>query len=829
MDHKLTLLLITSDLTHKAQLTRRIESLQLFEIDAVPDSTYAIEKLKKNNYHFIISDIAIGQVDGWCLTSLIRSDIYKCDKKIPIVLMTDTHCERIAEATAKSFGINAILTKGDTKRVNEILADAFSLSLPINTRLKALMVIEDESICVELKRLLSSKFDTFAVPTAKEGLAYLRQNSFDFIIIDSDLEGESAIALMQTIQHEHLDAPNVVIVPRHNFERAEYFVTHGASDFIYNPFNPARVLNICERAAQRNDFMISNAQFALKVDQLEESEKKFRELSSTHSLLLENISSVILELDASGSIHFINAAWEKITGFEIKHTIGHNLLEFIELDDLGANAFTAQLSDLLLGNIGQFREEVQFRTTRKQTVWAEIRLHRYLKDDEQFGLAATIDNINDRKKAEEKLNHLALHDTLTGLYNRYYFDTELNRLTLLASRGNERHSLLYIDLDHFKVINDTEGHQTGDMVLKEVSQILSHRLRHSDILCRVGGDEFVILLVETEVSDAVSIGNEICHYISNTHFQFGNNSYKISASIGVSEIDGNATAAEYLRQADIALYVAKNKGRNQTHRYTQDDSASKEQLDNIKWVHRLQEAVVNDNLVLHYQPVWDIEEHRIAYFEALVRLEISGKLTYPNEFIPALERAEDINLLDHQVISKAIKTLSISPELHKIAINLSAQAFSDERLLPLIQEKLAQYQVTGDRIIFELTESASLTNVSGTQRMIEQLTAMGCEFSIDDFGTGFSTFAYLKQLPAHSVKIDGSFVKDMCKSDADKSLVSAIANVALALGKQSVAEFVENEDIFSELEDLGVRYAQGYFISKPLPLAEVKQFEFAPC
>ena len=828
MDHKLPLLLISSDVQHKAQLIERISSLQLFDIDSVANSEEAISNLKRKNYHFIISDIDIGRVDGWCLSSLIRSDIYQCDRKIPIVLLAETHCERIAEATAKSFGINAVLTKSESLRVNEILADAFSLSLPVNSKLTALNVVANSTLRKQLESLLASRFESFSVASAKEGLALIRQQAFDFIIIDSQLDNEAASALLQTVHFEKPGIPVVVITPRNDTDSAEFYMTHGASDFIYNPINPNRVLNICERAARRNDFMISNSQFAHKVNELQQSKQKFEELFSAHTKLLENLSSVVIELDKTGKIKFLNRAWHDLTGVEIEESIGSSLMEFIDVDELGARKFLLQLNSLLMQEETSCTEEVKIKTVYNTSVWVEIKFHQLLKDGNIEGLTATIDNINDRKKAEEKLQHLALHDTLTGLYNRYYFDNELNRLTLLASRGKEKHCLLYIDLDHFKVINDTEGHQMGDMVLREVSQILSQRLRHSDILCRVGGDEFVILLSETQMPDAKRIGETICQQIADAHFQFGNNTYKVSASIGVSEIDGQATAPEYLRQADIALYVAKNKGRNQTHCFLEEDAESKQQFDNMKWVHRLQEAVINDQLLLHFQPVWDLKENKVAYYEALVRLSINEQLTYPGEFIPALERAEDISFLDHQVVHKAIKMVAENPILHRVAINLSAQAFSDERLLPLIQERLTQFNVDGHRIIFELTESASLTNVSGTRRMIEQLSAMGCQFSIDDFGTGFSTFAYLKELPAHSVKIDGSFVKDMNDNDADKTLVNAIANVAQALGKHSVAEFVENKKIFGELQNMGVRYAQGFYISKPLPIEQIGRFQFSP-
>ena len=828
MPQLLPLLLITSDFRTKRLLMEKINSLQLFDIDTVPDSSIAIEHLKRKKYQFIISEINAGKVDGWSLSSLIRSDIYKSDKKVPIVLLTDTHCERIAEATAKSFGINAVVTKSELNEVNTILADAFSSELPVSTKLTTLTVVADPELSDELNLLFNVKFATLEAESAKQGLALIRQHDIDLVVLDSDLPDETSLVLMNSIRQEKPEISVVVIIPRDDTERAEFYMTNGASDFIYNPINTNRVLNICERAAQRNDFIISNKQFASKVNQLERSEQKFKNLSDAHTKLLENLSSVVMELDNAGRIKFMNRAWQELTGFSIQDSLNLTLMEFIEFDDLGHNRFSNQLNDILMANVTSTTAEVKIRTVMNKTVWVEVRLHQLVKEGRVHGLTATLDNIDDRKKAEEKLQHLALHDTLTGLYNRYYFDNELNRMTLLASRGNETHCLLYIDLDHFKIINDTEGHQMGDLVLKEVSQILSTRLRHSDILCRVGGDEFVILLSETKLKDAIDIGNNICDQIANAHFQFGNNTYKVSASIGVSEIDGQATAAEYLRQADIALYVAKNKGRNRTHSYVEGDTESTQQLDNMKWVQRLQQAIIDDNLVMHFQPVWSYDDNDVAYFEALVRLQVADKLSYPNEFIPALERAEDISFLDHQVVHKTIKLASENPKLHRVAINLSAQAFSDERLLPLIEEKLSQYNVAGERIIFELTESASLTNVSGTRRMIEQLSKLGCKFSIDDFGTGFSTFAYLKELPAHSVKIDGSFVKDMICNDVDRTLVEAISNVAMVLNKTSVAEFVETKEIFDSLKSLGVTYAQGYFISRPLPLNEAIEFRFDP-
>jgi EAL domain-containing protein (putative c-di-GMP-specific phosphodiesterase class I) len=362
------------------------------------------------------------------------------------------------------------------------------------------------------------------------------------------------------------------------------------------------------------------------------------------------------------------------------------------------------------------------------------------------------------------------------------------------------------------------------VVLREVADSLNRIKRDADIVCRIGGDEFALLLPNTPKTKAVQIAQTICDILNQGQYQFDDNLFQISGSVGVTEInDGQLAPETYLQQADIALYVAKKRGRNLVHVYTPEDKASEEFKTSVAWVRRLQEAIFDDQLVLHFQPVVHASTQKLAYVEALVRLEIDGELVMPGEFIPALERAEDMMLLDHQVVSKAIYMMNEHKILSKVAINLSAQAFSDDRLLPLVEQKLNQYKVKPEQIIFEVTESSSLTNMKATQTMIKQLMDLGCEFSIDDFGTGFSTFSYLKDLPANCVKIDGSFVQDMLNNPIDLAIVRAICDIAKALGKSTVAEFVEDQQTVMKLQQLGVDYLQGYFISKPMPIYDCEK------
>lgn len=423
---------------------------------------------------------------------------------------------------------------------------------------------------------------------------------------------------------------------------------------------------------------------------------------------------------------------------------------------------------------------------------------------------------------KKKLQHVAFHDALTGLHNRYYFDDVLTNLAKTSARSNIIHSLLYIDLDHFKIINDSQGHHQGDLVLKEISRLLNEHTRESDVICRLGGDEFAIVLSNTEVEDAYNVALALCKSIVEASFSFGEKVYKLSCSIGISIINGKALTSDlYLQQADIAMFVAKDRGRNRVHVYTENDQLTDEIKQSFEWAQKLQKALSQDDIVLYFQPIINLSTRKIDCYEALVRLVVDGEMIFPDKFIPSLEKVGDMNILDRHVIGKAFKLMSENLVLEKVAINLSAQAFGDDRLVLYIEEKLAEYEIRPSRIIFELTETASLSNITGTQRLVNRLNEIGCSFSIDDFGTGFSTFAYLKQIPAESVKIDGSFVKDMLKNSTDAVLVKAIHETAQALNKKTVAEFVEDEATLLKLAELGVHYAQGYHIGKPQDIESI--------
>lgn len=821
----ISLLIITND-GFKQQKIDQLFLDSAYALTYSKGSGEAIQCLKSHCYDCIISDTHIGSLDAWRLARMVRANLFKTADNTPFILITDTYCEHIAETTAAAFDIDNVTPQQHIDNLATTVDELVAQQQTGSNQMSILVVEDDPDIAELAERILKHNYH---IDIASDGLAGINKyfaNTYDIVLLDVQLpELNGSEVLNRILAHNPKQA--VVIMTAHgDTDLAEQLLIVGAVDFISKPFKAEQLRKVISIAAHRENYLISHAQFAEKVTAIQTNEGKFRELYKTHTRLLNHLSTVVMELDIEGRILFTNHAWYDLTGFTNDETKGRLFCEFAE--GVSNTAQTAQSINESVSKIihGQLqRQELEFQIKNKvgEMLWVEVIFNDISKEDEIIGVTVTIDNINERKQAQLELSYLATHDTLTGLFNRHHFDAKLEELANSARNYLLSHTLLYIDLDRFKIINDTQGHHQGDTVLKDVAVRLSAIMRPADILCRIGGDEFAILRPHSDRISAVKAAQQICDTLQNGYYQFEENIFQISGSVGVAVIDGSESVSEtYLQHADIALYVAKKRGRNLVHVFSQHDKDSEDFKISANWGQIIQNAVFEDQLVLHFQSVVHAKSQQTAYFEALVRLDVGDKLIYPGEFIPALERAEDMTLLDHQVVTKAIYMMSKHRVLNKVAINLSAQAFSDERLLPTIESLLKRYRVKPESIIFEVTESASLTNLTATQTMINKLMDLGCEFSIDDFGTGFSTFSYLKDLPANCVKIDGSFVKDMLQNSIDMALVKAICDIAKALNKTTVAEFVEDEATLRKLQSLGVDYLQGYHISHPQNIENIE-------
>jgi diguanylate cyclase (GGDEF)-like protein len=426
-----------------------------------------------------------------------------------------------------------------------------------------------------------------------------------------------------------------------------------------------------------------------------------------------------------------------------------------------------------------------------------------------------IESLDER---ERELLHMASHDPLTGLPNRNMLDRALTVSVTEAARGNVS-TLMYLDLDQFKIVNDTLGHSSGDRLLVTLTRLMQSVLRSQDLLARLGGDEFAALLPGLNVDDAMQVAERIRQIVDEFRFIENGQGFALGISIGVTGVTGADTSSEVLGQADIACYTAKSEGRNRVAIYEPEAATLALLSGDGKWTVEVKDALHENRLHLVFQPVIQVSNECVDHYETLIRLEDrEGKLIGPGAFIPAAERSGLIRDIDHWVLNTALDRIrqeeARGNSIH-LAINLSGITLGSSESAQFIRSAIESKGVNPTALTFEITETALMTNLAKARATMEVLGGMGCRFALDDFGSGFSSFTYLSQLPVHSVKIDGSFVHDVATNPVNQAIVRAIANVTRAMGKQSVAEWVEDAAILATLRKLRVDLAQGYHIGYP--------------
>jgi len=437
-------------------------------------------------------------------------------------------------------------------------------------------------------------------------------------------------------------------------------------------------------------------------------------------------------------------------------------------------------------------------------------------------------DVTENFELASQLSYQATFDGLTGLVNRREFEDRLQEVIDLAQQQQTENALCYLDLDQFKVVNDTCGHMAGDEMLRQLAQELYRCVRREDTLARLGGDEFAILLENCSLETAERVANNIRQMVQNFRFLWEDSVFTIGVSIGMTPIsrDGESIS-EVLRRADAACYAAKEAGRNRLHVYRFDDKDLAQRDDEMRWVARIQAALDENRFELWCQEIAEVTHDNdtdgrsaMDHFEVLLRMrDTDGTLVPPSSFLPAAERYALATRIDRWVLNALSRWLTDSASnRHRLglcAINLSGQTLSDETFHHEVVALLEDSEIPADRLCFEITETSAIANIANATLFMQRLKLHGCTFALDDFGSGLSSFAYLKSLPVDFVKIDGLFVKDILSDPVDRAMVKAIIEMAHAMGKKTIAEFVENDEVLQELIDLGVDYVQGYGISTP--------------
>lgn len=560
--------------------------------------------------------------------------------------------------------------------------------------------------------------------------------------------------------------------------------------------------------------------------EIEERTQELRESRDLAEITLSSISDGVITTNAKGIITAINRTAQKLMEKKQAETIGKPLSEVLKLTDLSSEScfdipFQRRLNNGEIKQLNRSPYLLKCNNEKERIIQlsiSEITSH-------HLSIVGNVLVIRDITEAHRMTHHIswqATHDPLTSLINRFEFETRLKDALERSRTDRTDHALMYLDLDQFKIVNDTCGHIAGDELLKQIAHLLEKTTRRNDTVARLGGDEFAILLQYCPIERAISLAEELRNVIRDFRFTWDDKPFSLGASIGlVSFNDSFSSVTQILSAADSACYAAKDAGRNRIHLYAEDDEAIKQRFGEMRWVSLLREALDNDDFVLYGQRIIPLNKHDIEndHIEILLRIKKSdGSLILPGAFIPAAERYGVMIELDQMVLEKTLTWLQESHYTGIVSVNLSAQSMTDPNFLDEVFNMLCNTLTHPGQILFEVTETTAITHLHVAQTFIARIRELGCRFALDDFGSGMSSFGYLKHLPVDHLKIDGSFIEDIVEDPINYAMVKAIQEVASTMKIKTVAEYIENEEILEHLKIIGIDYGQGYAIEQPKPL-----------
>ena len=552
------------------------------------------------------------------------------------------------------------------------------------------------------------------------------------------------------------------------------------------------------------------------------AEEELRKLSRA----LEFSSSAVIITNLDGEIEYVNPKFSEITGYSKEEAVGRNP-SFLQSKDTSPSVRT-ELWETVSGG-GEWRGEMYNRKKDGSFYWARDSISSVKDPKGKITHYIDIqDDVTHEYKLTEQLSYQATHDALTGLINRREFERRAERLLSTIEPGKPEHAMCFLDLDQFKVINDTCGHLAGDELLRQISRVLESAVRHRDTLGRLGGDEFGVLMEHCTAEQANRVAIALKQSIQDYLFHWKGKSFQLGVSIGLVSITESIFGlSELLSQADAACYIAKDMGRNRIHKFRYEDLEIAIRHGEMQWVSRINQALKENRFCLYAQIIAPLGDgDAIPHYELLLRmLDEAGDTVLPAAFMAAAERYNLVGKLDFWVIENAFALIAKHADfIHHsgvISINLSGQSLNDDDFLDFITTQLQALEIDADKICFEITETAAIANVHTAINFMSQLKLLGCRFALDDFGSGLSSFAYLKSLPVDYIKIDGVFVKDIATNEIDYAMVKSINEIGQVMGMQTIAEFVESDEIKNLLQAIGVNYAQGSAMGKTLPFREV--------
>jgi len=607
----------------------------------------------------------------------------------------------------------------------------------------------------------------------------------------------------------------------------------GLTKGIYELINTTQRVRAGERKItlslkRKDELQVLSDNFEAMLINLSDNEQELYAEKERLEVTLMSIGDGVITTDRDGLITYLNPVAEHLTGwsshaaqgfhiekiFKIYHELNMEVAENPALKSMENQKITGLPNHTVL--INRAGEKISIEDSGAPIV---------NKSGEIIGAVLVFHDATEARQLRKRLTWQAQHDALTQLPNRQAFEAKLDELiSKNINVPQNQHGLIYIDLDQFKIVNDTVGHAAGDELLKQISTILQQQVRDSDLLARIGGDEFAIVLENCSTANAEQIAEKVRQAVQNHRFTWNDRVFDIGTSIGIAQMKGLINKANVMSQADVACYIAKEQGRNRVHTFKDDDQALAKEFNNLDWANRIKRALEDEQFVLYAQKITPLQhtEERDTY-EVLIRLQPpEGDLIFPDQFLPAAERFNLMGELDIYIVKCAYEWLKLNFNNVKLLnINISGQSLDDQKFNDALLALLELDTKINQKICFEITETTAITHMSASISFLNSIKNHGCSLALDDFGSGFSSFGWLKNLPVDYVKIDGTFVLDVLSDSVDAAMVRAIHSISEEMNIKTIAEFVENQAVSDWLKETGIDYAQGYHFSKPSPLKNI--------
>jgi diguanylate cyclase (GGDEF)-like protein/PAS domain S-box-containing protein len=705
--------------------------------------------------------------------------------------------------------------------------------------IRVLLVDDSSTSRSNFRKLLNSAgYQTQTAASATEALEIIQQAEFDIAIIEYFMPDQNGDDLVRQLK-KHSRSPALQCI----------ILSSTYLDSVITDSLEAGAVECLLKNESDELFLTRIGVISRMVHMTRHLEQERQRLAG----ILASVGDGVYGVDKSGLITFVNPAAKEILGYQDDtDIIAKHPQDVFQRGYEQANTtqkVVTLIEQAIENNDARQAVETTFKRTDGTPIEVELTILPLTIAGQNQGAVIAFRDISGHKRLQQELQWHSSHDQLTRLPNRKSFEATLEQEVNRLKRSQEVSALVYIDLDRFKYINDTIGHAAGDRLLVEISKLIQTQLRKTDMLSRIGGDEFAILMRNVKQDSLHQCAEKVRLMLEDYTFKNEERDYQVNGSIGVSLIDMETpSAGSALSNADLACHIAKGKGRNQTHIYHQH-TEDKIAMDlDLGWSIRLHNALDDNDFVLYYQPIvaldtidtdnlpdkpgqlWSrilSQPNHDVFYEVLIRLKNpNNKLIMPIEFLPTAERFNLMKRIDTWVVKEALQQLAMehrSGNMVKLSLNLSGQSIDDLEMLKLLQEGIDQHSLLPSDILLEITESCAINQLEAAHHFINAMKELGCYFALDDFGTGYSSFSHLKNLAVDIVKIDGQFVRNIATDPMDLAIVNSVVSIAHSQGKKTIAEFVENAESLRLLKEAGVDYVQGYYISKPMDSLPVLQ------